>query len=154
MYKIYTDGACKKNGEKGAKGGWAYVICDETDCCLVCQSGHEDNTTNQRMEITAILEACKAIHLLKEDEQIFSCNIYSDSAYCIRCYSERWYEKWESNGWKTANQKEVKNRELWKELIPFFRDSRFHFVKVKGHAECKGNILADKLAQHAAVLKI
>ena len=152
MFKVYTDGACKKNGKAGAKGGWAYGIYDEKDVLMLAHSGHEENTTNQRMEITAILEACKMVQLLNKDKAIFACDIHSDSAYCIRCYAEKWYDRWESNGWKTASREKVKNQDLWEELIPFFRDSRFHFIKVKGHADCEQNNFVDELAQNAAVI--
>lgn len=152
MYKVYTDGACKKNGKAGAKGGWAYAIYNEKNELMFYHSSHEDDTTNQRMEIQAILEACKKIKALEEGNSIFSCEIHSDSAYCIRCCEEAWYERWESNGWKTANREKVKNRDLWEELVPFFRDSHYKFIKVKGHADCEQNNFVDELAQRAAVM--
>jgi ribonuclease HI len=151
MFNVYTDGACKGNGKEGSKGGWAYAIYDEKGELLISYSKHEENTTNQRMEISAILEACKAIELLNKDKFIFACDIHSDSAYCVRCYTEKWYDKWESNGWKTANRESVKNQDLWKQLIPYFKDARFRFIKVKGHANCKENNFVDELAQAAAV---
>ena len=150
-YKIYTDGACKKNGKKGAMGGWAYAIFDEEGTLLLAHTGHEDGTTNQRMEITAILEACKMVATLNENESLYSCEINSDSAYCINCYKEQWYSRWESNGWKTASREPVKNKELWQELTPFFKDCRFSFNKVRGHSDCAENNLVDELAQRAAI---
>lgn len=151
MFNVYTDGACKGNGKEGSKGGWAYAIYDNNSELLLSESRHEENTTNQRMEISAILEACKTIESLDNHNPIFVCNVYSDSAYCIRCCTERWYDRWESNGWKTASREKVKNKDLWEQLIPYFRDHRFTFIKVKGHANCKENNFVDELAQAAAV---
>jgi ribonuclease HI len=152
MFKVYTDGACKKNGTKGAKGGWAYAIYDEEGQLMLSHSAHEEPTTNQRMEIMAILQACKMVQILNAGSEIYACDIHSDSAYCIRCYAEKWYERWEANGWKTANREKVKNQDLWEQLIPFFRDPRFHFIKVRGHAGCRENNYVDELAQRAAVI--
>jgi ribonuclease HI len=123
MFKVYTDGACKKNGKAGAKGGWAYGIYDEDNTLMLAHSGHEEDTTNQRMEITAILEACKMVQLLNKDKAIFACDIHSDSAYCIRCYAEKWYDRWESNGWKTANRERLR--------IKTFGNSSFHSLETR-----------------------
>ena len=154
MYKVYTDGACKGNGKTSAKGGWAFAIYDENGVLIFSKSGHEEGTTNQRMEINAILEACDAISAIEKISmnEVFSCNIYSDSAYCIRCYTEAWYSRWETNGWKTADREPVKNKDLWEKLVPYFKDSRFNFIKVKGHADCDENNYVDQLAQRAAVI--
>ena len=152
MFKVYTDGACKKNGKTGAKGGWAYAIYNESKELLFANSGHEDDTTNQRMEIMAILKACQAIEALTKDNSIFACEVRSDSAYCIRCYEEAWYDRWEANGWKTANREKVKNRDLWEQLILYFKNSHYDFIKVRGHADCDENNFVDELAQRAAVM--
>ena len=154
MYKIFTDGACKRNGKTGAKGGWAFAIYDEHNNLMFATSGHEENTTNQRMEIIAILKGCEKITELMENNEFFTCEICSDSAYCIRCHDEAWYDRWESNGWRTSNREKVKNRELWEALIPFFKDCRFDFKKVKGHADCEENNFVDELAQRAAVSEL
>ena len=153
MFKVYTDGACKGNGKTSAKGGWAFAIYDESDNLLFAKSGHEEGTTNQRMEINAILQACDVIAAIAKlsKNEVFSCNIHSDSAYCIRCYTEAWYSRWETNGWKTAGREPVKNKDLWERLVPYFKDSRFNFIKVKGHADCEQNNFVDELAQSAAV---
>ena len=140
---VYTDGATSNNGYEGARGGWAYVVLEE-DKIIKEESGYVPEATNNRCELIALINACKAI-----------CNIwgehiiYSDSAYCVRCWKEKWYEKWERNGWKTSNKTPVANQELWRELIPFFRNSLLKFEKVSGHSGNKWNEYVDKLAVEA-----
>jgi ribonuclease HI len=140
---VYTDGATSNNGYEGARGGWAYVVLEE-DKIIKEESGYVPEATNNRCELIALINACKAI-----------CNIwgehiiYSDSAYCVRCWKEKWYERWERNGWKTSNKTPVANQELWRELIPFFRNSLLKFEKVSGHSGNKWNEYVYKLAVEA-----
>lgn len=144
--KIYTDGACSGNGKNSAVGGWGWVGVLE-DGSYESNSGAEFGSTNQRMEILAIIEACKWASVI--GEEFFSCDIYTDSAYCHRCYEEKWYQLWERNGWQTSSRTPVKNAELWEQLIPYFNDIRFKFHKVRGHSGDKYNEIADKIARDA-----
>ena len=98
MYEVYTDGATSGNGKADAPGGWAYVILK--DGCLVSQnSGGEKGTTNQRMELTAALEACKEIEAM---DGFATVKLYSDSAYLINCFKQNWWKAWRANGWKNS----------------------------------------------------
>ena len=91
-------------------------------------SGGNPNTTNNIMEITAVIEALK---LLK-----FPCNVkvYSDSAYVVNAFNNGWIYNWQKNNWKTADKKPVKNQELWQELYSLFKTHKVEFIKVKGHS--------------------
>lgn len=142
---VYTDGATSNNGKEGAAGGWAYVIIDEYRNTVVLEnSGHIEDATNNICELTALIKACECVtgfwgaHL-----------IFSDSAYCINCYKEKWYEKWERNGWKTSNGTPVANQELWRKLIPYFNCNTLKFEKIKGHAGNFWNDYVDKKAVEA-----
>lgn len=149
-YEIYTDGATSMNGQEGAKGGWAFSIYEpkeEGNEWIMSGFGAEYKTTNNKMELTAIIEGLAAIqYLVNEESQI---TIYSDSAYAVNCVSQCWYEKWQSNGWRNSKNEPVKNRELWEQLIPYFEDNRYYFKKVKGHSGVEENEYVDKLAKDA-----
>ena len=103
-------------------------------------SGFNKNTTNNIMEITAVLEAVK---MLK-----FPCEItiYSDSAYVVNCFKQKWIYNWQKNNWRTSDKKPVKNKELWKELYNELQKHKFEFVKVKGHSDNELNNRCDYLA--------
>jgi len=136
--EIYTDGACSGNP---GPGGWGAVLIYGEHKVEI--SGFERESTNNKMELTAALEALKK---LKEPCCI---NLYSDSAYLINAFLQGWIDKWIKNGWKRNKNEEVKNLELWKELD---RLSNFHtikWIKVKGHADNENNNLCDKLATEA-----
>lgn len=154
-FKVYTDGSSKNNGKSNNVGGWAYAIIENDEpVCVV--SGRATNTTNQKMELLAAINALKDIQQRLGDSPIFSCIVYSDSAYLVRCYNEGWYMRWRVNGWVNSSKQPVANKELWEELIPFFEDHRFAFQKVKGHStdkdeHSKFNNLVDEVAQAAAV---
>lgn len=144
--EIYTDGATSANGHEGARGGWAYIVLDG-GMKIASAAEHVEPATNNICELLAILSACKyIIPTLKEFDSV---TIYSDSAYIINCVHQRWYRKWQSNGWITSQNKFVKNRPLWKELIPFFEDPRFKWVKVKAHNGNFWNEEVDKMAVKA-----
>lgn len=138
MIEIYTDGACSKNP---GPGGWAFVVVEQ-GIATYNTGGSEKHTTNNRMELTAILEACKYIDTQPEGRW----TIYADSAYCINCYSAGWWRKWMSNGWMTSQKKPVLNQDLWEKLIPYFRRTDIRFCKVKGHANNQFNNIVDELA--------
>ena len=103
MIKIYTDGACSGNP---GRGGWAAIILDGEKIEKI--SGSKDNTTNNRMELTAVISALKYV----KDKNL---EIYTDSKY-TKDGIEKWISNWKKNGWKTANKQDVKNKDLWSEL--------------------------------------
>lgn len=155
-YEIYTDGSCKKNGTEGAIGGWAFIIRQyNNDGEYIrgwSKSDWSSDTTNNRMELTAILRALDWCENIRDfhgygDDSIY---VYSDSAYIINCYTQGWYRKWEKNGWINSKKKPVENRDLWEDLIPWFKLKNYHFKKVKGHAGEEFNELVDSMAQSAA----
>jgi len=131
---IYTDGACKGNP---GPGGWGV---------LLQYGGHEkelyggeQETTNNRMELTAVIEALKQVK--------YSCHIdlYSDSSYVLNGITQ-WLANWKNNNWKTAAKKAVKNEDLWRELDQLVQTHQINWHWVKGHAGEPGNERADELA--------
>ncbi len=133
---IYTDGAC--SGNPGMGGYCAILSYKENQKTI---SGFEMTTTNNRMELMAIIEGLKA---LKEP---CSVQIYSDSSYCVNAFNNHWIESWESNGWRTSDKKDVKNKELWQELLKLIKIHKVTFIKVKGHADNELNNMCDKIAR-------
>lgn len=143
----YTDGATSNNGYDGARGGWAFIIVDEYSSRIIHEeSGYIENATNNICELTAIIKAVKFLsrHYFYERNVI-----YSDSAYCINCYKQKWYKKWIQNGWINSQKKPVANKELWELLIPFFESPFYSFEKVIGHSTNYWNIHVDNLAVQA-----
>jgi ribonuclease HI len=132
---IYTDGAC--SGNPGI-GGWAAILrYGEHEKEI---AGFEANTTNNRMELRAVIEGLSA---LKESCEV---ELYSDSAYVINAFKQGWLENWKSNGWRNKNKEEVKNIELWKELDRLNELHSIKWIKVKGHSDNEMNNRCDKLA--------
>ena len=133
---IYTDGACSGNP---GPGGWAAILMYKDNKKEI--SGGEKNTTNNIMELTAVIEGLK---LLK-----FPCKVqvYSDSAYVVNAFKQNWITNWIKNNWKTADKKEVKNKELWQELLNLTKIHNVTFNKVKGHADNEFNNRCDELAR-------
>lgn len=146
---IYCDGACKENP---GNGGWGvyievkqnWVQEKQEDILTYELYGGEKNTTNNIMEMTALIKAAEWIVLNHYNK----CKVtfHLDSSYIINCYYEKWYNKWIKNNWMTSNKQPVKNKELWEKIIIIFEQPNFHFRKVKGHSGIKGNEIADKLA--------
>lgn len=135
---IYTDGACSGNP---GKGGWgAILMCGNSRKEI---SGGELETTNNRMELTAPIEALK---LLKRPCKV---KIYSDSAYLVNAFLQGWIYNWQVNGWKTSDKKDVKNKELWEEIYKFTQIHKIEWIKVKGHSDNEFNNLCDKMAVDA-----
>ena len=132
---LYTDGAC--SGNPGV-GGWGAIL--EFNGIEKEMSGVCEQTTNNQMEITAVIEGLKA---LKEPCEV---EVYSDSAYVINAFKEGWLTSWQLNGWKNANKKPVKNIELWQELLNLCEVHKITWHKVKGHADNEKNNRCDKLA--------
>ncbi len=133
--EIYTDGAC--SGNPGA-GGWGAVLMYGEHKVEI--SGFEKITTNNKMELTAAYEALRR---LKEPCKV---NLYSDSAYLVNAFLQGWLDKWIKNGWKRNKNEEVKNIELWKELVRLADIHEIKWIKVKGHADNVYNNRCDKLA--------
>ncbi len=132
---IYTDGAC--SGNPGA-GGWGAVLIYGHNKKEI--SGFEEDTTNNRMELTAVI---RALSLLKQ-----KCNVelFSDSAYVVNAIKNNWLDNWKVNGWVGADKKPVKNIELWKELDSLLQTHNVNFNKVKGHSDNELNNRCDELA--------
>ena len=135
---IYTDGAC--SGNPGPGGGGAILIYNDSKKEL---SGGNSNTTNNIMEMTAVIEALK---ILKRPCEV---DLYSDSAYVVNAFLQNWVKNWIKNNWKTSDKKDVKNKELWLELIELTKIHKVTFHKVKGHADNDLNNRCDELARNA-----
>lgn len=147
-YSIYTDGACSNNGAKDARGGFAFVVLDDKGNHRYEYSKHVENATNNICELSAVFGACSFFDAYSPEGNMAT--IYSDSAYIINCITQKWYKKWQTNGWRNAKKEPVANRELWERLIPYFENPRFSFEKVKGHfGEKDWNDYVDKLAVEA-----
>ncbi|WP_242848403.1 ribonuclease H family protein [Sulfobacillus thermosulfidooxidans] len=138
-YQVYTDGACANNQAPGGQpGGWACVFVDGPS-----YSGAEARTTNNRMEMTAVIEALK--HTPKDADVI----IFSDSAYVINAFQQNWFAGWEKRGWKNAKGQPVENQDLWRQMLDLVKDRQVRWTKVKGHSGNKYNEMADRLAVKA-----
>ena len=147
MIYAYTDGATSNNEKGKGVGGIGWVILSEGEQELKHGSAHLDNTTNNECELTALIVVCE--HLKAMMGPVDVALIYSDSAYCVNCYKDKWWVKWEQNGWVNSKKQPVQNKELWEKLIPYFRDVRFNFRKVKGHEDNFWNNYVDELAVKA-----
>lgn len=130
ILKLYTDGACSGNQNKENIGGWGAVL--EYGVHQKQIYGGEFDTTNNRMEMTALLKAFEAI---KNDGQIIW--VFSDSSYLMNCFRDKWYVKWMKNGWKNSAKKDVENRDIWEKLIPYLDRHTISFFRVKGHVNLK-----------------
>ncbi|MEY2426508.1 MAG: ribonuclease [Actinomycetota bacterium] len=132
MKVVYTDGACSGNP---GPGGWAWA-----DVTGPWASGCESPSTNQRMEVRAVLEALRA--------NPGPIEIVSDSTYVVNCFRDKWWEGWLRRGWTNSARKPVANRDLWEPLIELYRSRRdeITFKWVKGHGTDRMNLLVDELA--------
>ena len=126
ILRLYTDGACSGNQNDSNLGGWGAVL--EYGGHTKEIYGAEADTTNNRMEMTALLEAFRA---LKKDGQTIE--VFSDSAYLMDCFRKKWYVTWLKNGWKNAKKQPVENRDLWEQLLPYLESHAITFYRVKGH---------------------
>jgi ribonuclease HI/uncharacterized phage-like protein YoqJ len=135
---VYTDGACSGNP---GPGGWAWAVAPSGPF----ESGVEAHSTNQRMELKAVLEA-----LTKLDGPL---EVRSDSTYVVNCFRDRWWQGWLSRGWVNSQKKPVANRDLWEPLINAYRQraDEISFVWVKGHSGDKLNDVVDRLAVEASL---
>ena len=135
--KIYTDGACSGNP---GKGGWGALIQENDNEKKL--SGSELNTTNNRMELTAVIKALEHYDEAREIE------VFTDSKYVMQGITE-WIKNWKNNHWKTSQKKDVKNKDLWVLLDAVSAKHDIKWSWVKGHAGDYGNEIADKLATQA-----
>lgn len=133
---IFTDGAC--SGNPGI-GGWGAVLLYNGVQKEI--SGYDKNTTNNRMELFAVVQALRCLN------QSCECEIYSDSQYIVDAFNKDWLTSWQNNGWKTSSKSAVKNEDLWRALLYEVNRHRVKFVKVKGHADVELNELCDKLVR-------
>lgn len=130
--EVFTDGSCAK---PRSPGGWAYV-----EMGVRAEIGYEPETTNQRMEMMAVLEAMRYYDRTP-------IRLTSDSAYCINGLTERWIDRWRLNGWRNAKRKPVANRDLWEPMFEVFDPEMVELVHVRGHIGVLGNEVADGLAK-------
>ena len=134
MIKIYTDGACSGNP---GRGGWAAIIIDGEKIEKI--SGTSENTTNNRMELLAVISALKYV----KEQNI---ELFTDSKY-TKDGIEKWILKWKKNGWKTASKQDVKNIDLWKKLDELNQQKPDQWSGEKAHADNQNNNMADELAR-------
>ena len=132
---IYTDGACSGNP---GPGGWGAILMYGEHRKEL--SGGEKQTTNNRMELMAVISALKA---LKKPCKV---NLYSDSAYVVNAFNQNWIIGWQKNGWKNSAKVPVANIDLWQELLTLTNTHEVTFLKVKGHADNEFNNRCDELA--------
>jgi len=135
---IYTDGACSGNP---GPGGWGSILMYKDIKKEI--SGGQPDTTNNIMELTAVIEGLK---LLKHECEV---EIYSDSAYVVNAFNNKWIYGWMKNNWKTSSKEPVKNKELWEELFSLTKIHIIKFIKVKGHSDNEFNNRCDELAREA-----
>lgn len=147
--QVWTDGACSGNPGKGG----AAAILRYMDNTVKELAFHEENSTNQRMEIKAVIIAFEQILETPHTEKYIE--VYSDSAYVCNCINQKWYEKWFKNGWVNSKKEPVANKDLWESLFDKLdileKNHQVTFVKVKGHSgENLWNERADRLAVRAS----
>ncbi len=136
---IYTDGACSGNP---GPGGWGAVLLSGSHTKEIY--GGELETTNQRMELQAVIEALTALKVTDWDVKV-----YSDSAYVVNAFQQNWLDKWQKNGWQNSKKEPVANQDLWHKLLLLTAKNRVKMFKVKGHAGDKYNERCDQLARQA-----
>ncbi|MBK9187978.1 MAG: ribonuclease HI [Phycisphaerales bacterium] len=138
--ELYTDGACSGNP---GPGGWAFVLRHPSSGKELEQSGGEKATTNNRMELIAVIEGLSSLSRMSRVE------LYSDSQYVLNGLKE-WMDAWKRRGWKTADKKPVKNQDLWERLDDLRGRHEISFHWIRGHSEHPENERCDKLAVAAA----
>jgi ribonuclease HI len=136
LVELYTDGACSGNP---GPGGWGYILRHPATGKEVEASGAELVTTNNKMELQAVIEGLSA---LKRRSRV---ELYSDSLYVLKGLKE-WMASWKAKGWKTADKKPVKNQDLWLRLDELVRQHEISFHWIRGHNEHPENDRADRLA--------
>ena len=137
----YTDGSASKS-----RSGYGFVVLVDDEKIYEGAGTGATGTTNQQMELAAVIEALDWINNNCDIDDGSTITIYSDSAYIINCYIDKWYINWMSNGWKNSKGEDVANILSWRYLIKYFQKPNYDFQKVKGHSGHVYNELADKLA--------
>lgn len=137
--RIYTDGACSGNP---GPGGWGAVLLYGDNKKEI--SGAEMNTTNQRMELLAVIKALEALKV-----KGWNVTVYSDSAYVVNAFKQDWISNWQRNGWKNSKKEDVANQDLWKRLVVLKELNNVTMEKVKGHSGDEWNERCDELARNA-----
>lgn len=151
--KVYTDGACSDNP---GPGGWCAIFLLDDE--LKSISGHESKTTNNRMELMAIVETLRTIvNELYENTGCKLYELYSDSAYVVNSVNGGWINRWLLNGWKTTRGGDIKNKDLWREYIQYVDECMdkniiVKLTKVKGHSGDTFNEYVDELAKKEVLL--
>lgn len=138
---VYTDGACRGNGRENTIGAYGIVLMYNGAKKEIKKAVL--NTTNNIMELTAVIEA---LSILKEPCEV---ELYSDSAYVVNAINNKWIDSWLKNGWRTSSKEPVKNKELWESLIEVLKNHKVKFIKVKGHSDNEYNNRCDALANEA-----
>lgn len=139
--RAYTDGACSGNP---GPGGWAAIILLDDNQQEIF--GYEDETTNNRMELKAVIETIKFV--LSLGEASVKLDVYSDSAYVVNAVKKGWINKWSHNGWMTVAQTEIKNKDMWLQLLKLLKGRPdINLIKVAGHSGDKYNEIVDKRAK-------
>ncbi len=123
---IYTDGACSGNQNETNVGGWGCIL--EYGPHVKELNGGEVDTTNNRMELSALIAGLSALK-----EKGLCVRVFSDSSYLVKCFRDKWYVNWQKNGWKTSKKEPVENRELWERLLGLMEGQQCSFSLVKGH---------------------
>ena len=142
--RIYSDGSCRGNQSDENLGGFGAILEFRGHKKEV--KGGMENTTNNVMELLAII---KAFRLIKTDK--YTVDVFSDSAYIVNCFSQGWYKKWEKNGFITSNKEPVKNVELWQEYLEISKPHKVVASWVKGHAGHPENEECDQMARDEAL---
>lgn len=135
---IYTDGACSGNP---GPGGWAAVLRSGEHKREI--SGYHPETTNNRMEMFAVIQALMAL------KKPCSVKLHSDSAYVVNAFNNGWLDNWQKKNWKKADKSPVENQDLWQLLLNVIGEHQVEFIKVKGHADNEWNNRCDELARQA-----
>ena len=136
---LYTDGACSGNP---GPGGWGALLMWKGKEKEITGGAHD--TTNNRMEMKAIIEGLRA---LKEKCHV---KIHSDSALIINAFNQNWIKNWQNRGWRKSNKKPVENQDLWKEMLAAMKPHDVEWIKVKGHSDNVRNNRVDALAVEAS----
>jgi ribonuclease HI len=143
--KIFTDGGCSGNP---GPGGWGYIVIMHTfqgENVITQNMGAEKETTNNRMEMTAVIEALRALKQMDVPRRV---SVYTDSQYVQKGMSE-WIHTWKKNSWRTSDKKPVKNQELWMALDSLASEFTVAWEWVKGHAGNEFNERCDRMTQEA-----
>jgi len=136
---IYTDGAC--SGNPGA-GGWGAVLLYKDRKKEIY--GAEKETTNQRMELQAVISALNSLKVTG-----WEVTVYSDSAYVVNAFKQKWIDNWQKNGWMNSKKEAVANQDLWQQLLLLTGRNQVNMEKVKGHSGDRYNERCDELARQA-----